>query len=525
MRYLMLAVLGMLVLLMSVNEVSAKPLGPPPPPPFWILGGNTGNGPADFLGTTDGADLEIQPGAGNVGIGGAPDGNAKLDVIGTGSFAIEGTAFTGASHGGVRGFAPPGTGFGVVGQAQTNGTGGDFRSNSHWGLNAQSVSGVAGRFQTTTTSPDPGDANTAILAISSTGDLIVARDDDPVVVERFKVDNLGNVTADGSFIAGSTTTYGDGSISQATTETLTIGTDDADLTLQTTTGGDIVLSPADNVGIGGTPDGDAKLEVIGTGSFAIEGNGSGAGGSVGVRGFNTGSGTGVVGQVQGGNGRGGSFNAFGGSGVEGTSQSGDGGRFKSTSGRALVALSDSGALIVASDLDDLDPGVGGGSVKERFKVDNLGNVDVNGVLHTASDARLKTNVEPPVDVLEKLAQVRGVTYERIDREGSDRNIGVIAQELEAVFPELVSTSGDDGYKAVAYGNLTAVLIEAVKELNAENQELRARLEALEQAAGIDGSSVEPMSSGLSNLWLVLAGLALGGLVVGGTLTTVRRTRK
>jgi hypothetical protein len=67
---------------------------------------------------------------------------------------------------------------------------------------------------------------------------------------------------------------------------------------------------------------------------------------------------------------------------------------------------------------------------------------------------------------------------------------VIAQEVEAVFPELVTTWGDNSYRAVDYGRLTGVLIEAVKELNADkeaeiaalqqqNADLEARVAALE----------------------------------------------
>jgi len=56
---------------------------------------------------------------------------------------------------------------------------------------------------------------------------------------------------------------------------------------------------------------------------------------------------------------------------------------------------------------------------------------------------------------------------------------VIAQEVEAVFPELV-TQSDNGYKTVDYDRLTAVLIEAVKELRAENQALKQRVKALEK---------------------------------------------
>jgi hypothetical protein len=65
-------------------------------------------------------------------------------------------------------------------------------------------------------------------------------------------------------------------------------------------------------------------------------------------------------------------------------------------------------------------------------------------------------------------------------EAKERKIGVIAQELEQEYPELVATD-DLGMKSVTYANLTAVLIEAVKGLKAENDALKLRLERLENA--------------------------------------------
>ncbi len=100
-----------------------------------------------------------------------------------------------------------------------------------------------------------------------------------------------------------------------------------------------------------------------------------------------------------------------------------------------------------------------------------------------SDATRKTNVTPLGDVLDKLEQIRGVSYELIDEAKSPgtlegpRQIGVLAQEVQAVFPELVSTIPGDGYLAVEYGKLSAVLIEAVKELRAEKDAEIATLKA------------------------------------------------
>jgi hypothetical protein len=103
-----------------------------------------------------------------------------------------------------------------------------------------------------------------------------------------------------------------------------------------------------------------------------------------------------------------------------------------------------------------------------------------------SDTRLKTNVSQLTNVLEKLGAVRGVSFiwnseaKSIGVSSKRREIGVIAQEVEAVFPEVVITPDGGGYKTVDYSKLTAVLIEAVKELKAENDALKMRLEALEK---------------------------------------------
>jgi hypothetical protein len=88
--------------------------------------------------------------------------------------------------------------------------------------------------------------------------------------------------------------------------------------------------------------------------------------------------------------------------------------------------------------------------------------------------------------MEKLEQIRGVSFEWNDTPNSPdhsnecREVGVIAQDVEVAFPELVSSWGDEGYKTVDYGRLSAILIEAVKHLKSENDSLKSRLDALEQ---------------------------------------------
>jgi hypothetical protein len=97
-----------------------------------------------------------------------------------------------------------------------------------------------------------------------------------------------------------------------------------------------------------------------------------------------------------------------------------------------------------------------------------GDFTATGNVIAYSDERLKDNIETIDNALDKVSQMRGVTYQRKDtrKKGS----GVIAQELEKVAPELIHDDGE--LKGVAYGNITGYLIEAVKELKAEVEELK-----------------------------------------------------
>ena len=117
-------------------------------------------------------------------------------------------------------------------------------------------------------------------------------------------------------------------------------------------------------------------------------------------------------------------------------------------------------------------------------------VDVQGTVHAtgiplSSDVRFKTNIVPLTHALEKLERIRGVSFEwngLAESQGAkpgEQGIGVLAQDVEPVFPELVTSWGDERYKAVDYGKLAAVLLEAIKELKKEKEALTKRLETLE----------------------------------------------
>lgn len=133
----------------------------------------------------------------------------------------------------------------------------------------------------------------------------------------------------------------------------------------------------------------------------------------------------------------------------------------------------SDALIVT---EEGNVGIGTNDPQDKLDVD--GYVRSNGVRLT-SDARWKENIEAIEDALLKISRLRGVSFEWIDpSRGSGRQIGVVAQEVEEVFPEVVHTDSQ-GYKSVEYNKLVAPLIEAVKELKAENKALKERISRLE----------------------------------------------
>ena len=127
--------------------------------------------------------------------------------------------------------------------------------------------------------------------------------------------------------------------------------------------------------------------------------------------------------------------------------------------------------------------VGVGTTAPGTKLEVAGDITANDVVLT-SDARLKADITPVEGAMEKLQKIRGVHFTWLNRDdsGFHGSVGVLAQEVEPVFPELVDTHNSEGYKGVSYAGLTAVLIQAFKELLAENLALKHRIEAVERTA-------------------------------------------
>ncbi len=115
-------------------------------------------------------------------------------------------------------------------------------------------------------------------------------------------------------------------------------------------------------------------------------------------------------------------------------------------------------------------------------------LEVNGRLKTAginelSDERYKSGITTLAGALGKLMQLRGTEYFWRTEEfpalnlGKEKQMGVIAQEVEKVLPELVHTD-DDGYKAVDYTKMIPLLIEAIKEQEARLEKQEQQIQEL-----------------------------------------------
>jgi hypothetical protein len=142
-----------------------------------------------------------------------------------------------------------------------------------------------------------------------------------------------------------------------------------------------------------------------------------------------------------------------------------------------LSLSSSGLQVFtpASDADMFFRGNDGGSTITALTIDMsaAGAATFNNDVTAFSDKRLKTDISNIENGLDKVMRMQGVYYKRNDVEDARTQIGVLAQDMETVLPEVVLTADDEmKTKSVDYGKLVSVLIEAVKELKAEINELK-----------------------------------------------------
>jgi hypothetical protein len=139
-------------------------------------------------------------------------------------------------------------------------------------------------------------------------------------------------------------------------------------------------------------------------------------------------------------------------------------------------------IVMSADAGTAFVGIGTDSAAEALTV--MGNGWFSGDVFTFTDTKAKRDVVPINDALEMVDRLNGYYYNcraeeypslRLPR---DRQIGFLAHEVRAVVPEAVGEN-EYGLTGVSYSRLTALLVEAVKELKAENDELRVRIEKLE----------------------------------------------
>lgn len=159
-----------------------------------------------------------------------------------------------------------------------------------------------------------------------------------------------------------------------------------------------------------------------------------------------------------------------------------------TSNGGLIGVND------ATGIQNITLDGGSGDIVASGNVSGNTLTSSNGAVQT-SDRRFKKDIKPLENVLNNVQKLQGVNYRWKDENKSQRSqIGVIAQEVEEVYPEFVHTD-KDGYKAVNYAQMTAVLIEAMKELSAKVETLEAKNNYLEEKV----SSIERLEKQFAEL--------------------------
>jgi len=150
-------------------------------------------------------------------------------------------------------------------------------------------------------------------------------------------------------------------------------------------------------------------------------------------------------------------------------------------GTTIATLSNTSSdFVITTGVQDKDfivKGNDGGSAITALTIDmsGAGAATFNNDITAFSDRRLKTDITNIENALPKVMRMQGVYYKRNDVDNAKEQVGVIAQDMETIVPEVVLTADDAMQtKSVDYGKLCAVLIESIKELKAEIDELKKK---------------------------------------------------
>jgi chaperonin cofactor prefoldin len=157
-------------------------------------------------------------------------------------------------------------------------------------------------------------------------------------------------------------------------------------------------------------------------------------------------------------------------------------------------------LVTSSILENTAGNIGvGGIADASYRLRVYGKVRTIGVNET-SDRRMKKDIQPIAGALEKIGKLQGVRYNWRNSEfptlglPNKTDLGLIAQDVEKVLPELVDTD-NSGYKSVQYSHLVAVLVEAIKEQQKQIEKLQSDKVALEKRT----ESLEKQTASLDDL--------------------------
>lgn len=123
-------------------------------------------------------------------------------------------------------------------------------------------------------------------------------------------------------------------------------------------------------------------------------------------------------------------------------------------------------------------GINNSSVNElTYNLEVSGSIRASAALLSNSDERLKENIYPIDNALSRVGQIEGVYFNW--KEGGERAVGVIAQQVEKVLPEVVSED-NNSYLSVDYSKIVPLLVEAINEQNSIIKDLEDRLSKLEE---------------------------------------------
>lgn len=152
--------------------------------------------------------------------------------------------------------------------------------------------------------------------------------------------------------------------------------------------------------------------------------------------------------------------------------------------RIFNSLGESNGIAI---LENGNMGIGNIAPSVRLQV--AGDIIANSIAGS-SDARFKTNIIPIENPLQKVMQLRGVTFDWKTKEfpsrtfSEKRSLGFIAQEVEKVIPEVVQTENStEGFKSVQYDKVVALLVEAIKEQQQQIEQLQQKVKALTEKKG------------------------------------------